>query len=157
MPADAVSARFIRFFLSPLSGPLAYIRSTGQQYIRTDFYPGPLDSAITIDFQMADISTAQQRLFGNKGAMNMQAYINGSLGWSWSYSNGGNWSSSGAFPGVLAAKDRTQVTVDGPNDIYRLVIAGTERYTCKLSTVIKNYPATCSNQSDNPINIMANA
>ena len=153
LPTDALTAKVLRAFLVA-DGCLAdFIQTDGRQYIVTDVYPDGRDTRVFIDFAMQDVTTVQQRLFGNKGDMNMQAYVNGSKGWSWSYSNAGNWTAA-TDPQTLATKDRTQVTLDGPGDAYTLVIKDVQKASVKLTAKTS---AACGNKSNNPLNIFANA
>lgn len=153
LPADALTAKVLRAFLVEDGCFTDYLQSDGRQFITTDVYPDGRDTKVFIDFAMQDVATGQQRLFGNKGDMNMQAYENGSKGWSWSYSNAGNWTAA-TDPQTLATKDRTQVTLDGPGDAYTLVINGVQKANVKLSA---KTTAACNNKSNNPLNIFANA
>ena len=97
LPPAALSAAYMRFFLVPDNQQLDYIESDGTQYIMTDFYPDASNTTIYADFYQKSATPVQQRVFGTHTGCGLvvQAYINGSSGWSWSYSNGGNWTSSG--------------------------------------------------------------
>ena len=136
LPPAALSAAYMRFFLVPDGQKLDYIESDGTQYIKTDFYPDASNTTISVDFYQKSASPTQQRVFGTHTGCGLvvQAYINGSSGWSWSYSNGGNWTSSGTWPGVLVTATRTQILLDGYNNKYTLTMGGTQKYTCALSS-----------------------
>ena len=126
----------MRFFLVPDGQKLDYIESDGTQYIKTDFYPDASNTTISVDFYQKSATPVQQRVFGTHTGCGLvvQAYINGSGGWSWSYSNNGNWTSSGTWPGVSVTATRTQILLDGYNDKYTLTMGGAQKYTCKLSS-----------------------
>ena len=136
LPPAALSAAYMRFFLVPDGQKLDYIESDGTQYIKTDFYPDASNTTISVDFYQKSATPVQQRVFGTHTGCGLvvQAYINGSGGWSWSYSNNGNWTSSGTWPGVSVTATRTQILLDGYNDKYTLTMGGTQKYTCKLSS-----------------------
>lgn len=136
LPPAALSAAYMRFFLVPDGQKLDYIESDGTQYIMTDFYPDASNTTIYADFYQKSATPVQQRVFGTHTGCGLvvQAYINGSSGWSWSYSNGGNWTSSGTWPGVLVTATRTQILLDGYNNKYTLTMNGTQKYTCALSS-----------------------
>jgi len=153
LPSDALSAQVIRVFLVADGCLSSFLQSDGSQYIETDVYPEARDTKVFIDFAMQDITTIQQRLFGNSGNLKMQAYINGSKGWSWSYSDAGNWTAA-TDPQTYATTDRTQVTLDGPGDNYKLVIAGVEKANYSLTGKIT---VTCTKKSNNPLLILADA
>ena len=136
LPPAALSAAYMRFFLVPDNQQLDYIESDGTQYIMTDFYPDASNTTIYADFYQKSATPVQQRVFGTHTGCGLvvQAYINGSGGWSWSYSNNGNWTSSGTWPGVSVTATRTQILLDGYNDKYTLTMGGAQKYTCKLSS-----------------------
>ena len=153
LPRDVLSAKTCRVFLVQDGCKAAYLQSDGTQYLVTDVYPTGWDTCAYADIALQDTTTVQQRIFGNNGTMNMQAYVNGSKGWSWSYSNGGNWTAA-TSPQTLVTTDRTQITLDGPNDHYKLVVGGVTKADYTLSSKIAN---AHGNTSDNPLNILANA
>ena len=140
LPKGAADAANLRAFLVPASYYASYLRGYGNRYIDTDYYPNK-DTTIFADFQMFDIKTAQQRVCGTPtsgSGLVVHIYMNGSLGWSWSFSHAGNWTSSGAFPGVLATLDRTTVLLDAYSSDnagqYVLTINGVQKYSCTLSS-----------------------
>ena len=136
LPPAALSAAYMRFFLVPDGQKLDYIESDGTQYIMTDFYPDASNTTIYADFYQKSATPVQQRVFGTHTGCGLvvQAYINGSGGWSWSYSNNGNWTSSGTWPGVSVTATRTQILLDGYNNRYTLTMDGVQKYTCALSS-----------------------
>ena len=157
LPPAALSAAYLRFFLVPDDQQLDWIETDGTQFIRTDFYPGPTDTTILADFLLKATTPVQQRVFGTPTGCGLvvQAYINGSGGWSWSYSNNGNWTSSGTWPGVLVQTVRTQVLLDGYNNKYTLTMDGVQKYTCTISSQVS--AANRTGTPSLPLNIFANA
>ena len=101
---------------------------------RPDYYPGPADTAITVDFQPKSVSPYQQRVFGTATGfgLTVHAYINGSGLWSWSYSNAGNWTTSG----IAVELKRTQILLDGYTDKYTLTIDGVQKKTMTISSQV---------------------
>ena len=153
LPPAALSAAYMRFFLVPDNQQLDYIETDGTQYIQTDYYPGPADTAITVDFQPKSVSPYQQRVFGTATGfgLTVHAYINGSGLWSWSYSNAGNWTTSG----INVELKRTQILLDGYTDKYTLTIDGVQKKTMTISGSVT--AANRTGTSTTPLNIAASA
>ena len=126
--------RAARFFLFPTGGtyPLAYIRSTGTQYIDTGVYPDP-HTAVSMTFLLDDMDTRQQRTFGvgdNTNGFVFASYVNGSGLWAWAAKDHfGNWASSGNMP----LHRRATITLDAHNQLYTLQQEGIADYTYKLT------------------------
>ncbi len=152
-PPAALSAAYMRFFLVPDNQQLDYIETDGTQYIQTDYYPGPADTAITVDFQPKSVSPYQQRVFGTATGfgLTVHAYINGSGLWSWSYSNAGNWTTSG----INVELKRTQILLDGYTDKYTLTIDGVQKKTMTISGSVT--AANRTGTATTPLNIAASA
>ena len=93
--------------LCPYSAELNHIESTGTQSINTGVYPNP-NTAIEIDFQFTDL-TAQQRLFGARGDLWFEIYINGSINYGFNYQNS---SSNSASSGVAVDTNRHTIRFD---------------------------------------------
>ena len=135
LPDDARQGRAARFFLFPTGGtyPLAYIRSTGTQYINTGIYPDP-HVAASMTFLLDDMDTRQQRTFGvgdNNGFV-FASYINGSGLWAWGAKDvTGNWTSTGNTP----LHRRATITIDVHNSLYTLQQEGVADYTGTLTNV----------------------
>ena len=153
LPPAALSAAYMRFFLVPDNQQLDYIETDGTQYIQTDYYPGPADTAITVDFQPKSVSPYQQRVFGTATGfgLTVHAYINGSGLWSWSYSNAGNWTTSG----INVELKRTQILLDGYNNQYTLTIDGVQKKTMTISGSVS--AANRTGTATTPLNIAASA
>ena len=153
LPPAALSAAYMRFFLVPDNQQLDYIETDGTQYIQTDYYPGPADTAITVDFQPKSVSPYQQRVFGTATGfgLTVHAYINGSGLWSWSYSNAGNWTTSG----INVELKRTQILLDGYNNQYTLTIDGVLKKTMTISGSVA--AADRTGTATTPLNIAASA
>ena len=134
LPDDARPGRSARFFLFPTGGtyPLAYIRSTGTQYIDTGVYPDP-HIAASMTFLLDDTESRQQRTFGvGKTDFTFASYINGSGLWAWgAKDDDGNWTSSGNLP----LHRRATITLDVHNSIYTLQQEGVTDYTYTLTNV----------------------
>ena len=136
LPDDARPGRAARFFLFPAGGtyPLAYIRSTGTQYIDTGVYPDP-HTAASMTFLLDDMDTRQQRTFGvgdNTNGFVFASYVNGSGLWAWAAKDHfGNWSSSGNMP----LHRRATITLDAHNQLYTLQQEGIADYTYTLTKV----------------------
>ncbi len=153
LPPAALAAAYVRFFLVPDNQQIACIETDGTQYIQTDFYPGPTDTTIFADFYPKSVTPYQQRVFGTSpvAGLAVQAYINSGGGWSWSYSNAGNWTSSG----IAVQTVRTQVLLDGLNNKYTLTMDGVEKKTMTISSIVA--AAKRTNVSRAPLNIFATA
>ena len=153
LPPAALSAAYMRLFLVPDNQQLDYIETDGTQYIQTDYYPGPADTAITVDFQPKSVSPYQQRVFGTATGfgLTVHAYINSGGQWSWSYSNAGNWTSSG----INVELKRTQILLDGYTDKYTLTIDGVQKKTMTISGSVT--AANRTGTSTTPLNIAASA
>ena len=136
LPDDARPGRAARFFLFPAGGsyPVAYIRSTGTQYIDTGVYPDP-HTAASMTFLLDDMVTRQQRTFGvgdNTNGFVFASYVNGSGLWAWAAKDHfGNWTSSGNMP----LHRRATITLDVHNDLYTLQQEGIADYTYQLTRV----------------------
>ncbi len=113
LPPSVASAAQARFFLMPASAAPAYIRSTGKQFIKTDFYPTPT-SKIVADYQWENTTTVQQRIFGTSSGLIVQHYINGSGGLSWNYANSERWTALNNTT-FQADKARAVFTLDAAN------------------------------------------
>lgn len=153
LPPAALSAAYVRFFLVPDTLPLDWIETDGTQYIQTDFYPGPTDTTIHADFHPKSVTPYQQRVFGTPTGfgLTVHAYINGSGNWSWSYSNAGNWTSSG----IAVQTVRTQILLDGLNNKYTLTMDGVEKKTMTISSAVS--AANRTGTPSLPLNIFASA
>ena len=136
LPPDARMGRAARFFLFPANGSYAvgYIRSTGTQYVNTGVYPDPT-IAVTAEFMMDDLYTKQQRPFGvGDNAFTIAAYINGSGYWAWAAKDdSGNWTSANQTP----VHKRTTITIDVPNDLYKVSVPGLPDYTKVMTSESK--------------------
>lgn len=153
LPLAALSAAYMRFFLVPDNQQLDYIETDGTQFIRTDYYPGPADTAIFVDFQPKSVTPYQQRVFGTTTGfgLTVHTYINGSGLWSWSYSNAGNWTTSG----IAVELKRTQILLDGYTDKYTLTIDGVQKKTMTISGSVT--AANRTGTSTTPLSIAAQA
>ena len=79
LPNDARRAAYARFFLfaGGASYPCAFIRGTGTQYFNTGYFATPKTS-IGVEFELEDLFTVQQIVFGSEGSTSIvRAYING--------------------------------------------------------------------------------
>ncbi len=148
LPPNAATAAQARFFLMPPSSAPAYIRSTGKQFIKTDFYPTP-KSKIVADYQWEDTKTVQQRIFGTSSGLIVQHYINGSGGLSWNYAGIQHWSAFGNDK-FKADKARAVITLDAANRRVTFVKDGVQAYETAMSG---QAPGTIS--STLPLNILA--
>ena len=153
LPPAALAAAYVRFFLVPDNQQIACIETDGTQYIRTDYYPGPTDTTIFADFLPKSITPLQQRVFGTATGfgLTVHAYINSGSQWSWSYSNAGNWTSSG----INVELKRTQILLDGYNNSYTLTIDGAVKKTMTISGSVA--AANRTGTSTTPLNIGASA
>lgn len=99
---------------------VAYIESTGTQYIDTEYKPTP-KTGVEVDFQFTDLTT-QQRVYGataaaGNGFINQQFYINGSSKWAYAFiDGGGNWISTG----IDADKNRHKLQFNIKDKKYKI-------------------------------------
>ena len=95
---------------------LRYIQSSGSlDYIDTGIYPDQ-NTTIEIDYQFTEIS-AQQRLFGARGDLWLEMYINANLKYAFNYKNT---SSNSKSTGVDVAAGRQVLKFDGYNKVITL-------------------------------------
>lgn len=95
---------------------VAYIVSTGAQYIDTGLYVTPY-TAVTMDMQCTTVNT-QTRLFSTEYGTGVRfgAYISGSRYWSYIYNNTGTYTNTGAGANTY----RHIITLDGYNQNFQV-------------------------------------
>lgn len=137
LPPGALGAKAVRFFVLSAGGsyPCAYIRSDGRQAIETGVLVGNRLS-VRVDIVPRCLDVVQQRAFGVNDWTNnfvQAAYINGAGQWAWSAKDHvGSWTSSGVNP----VQQRTQITLDVPNDLYSIAVEGRTVYTRAISSAV---------------------
>ena len=104
---------------------LNYIGATGTQYIDTGYY-AKSTTGIIVCFNFNDVTTLQQRLFGNTGDFQIQLYINSAGNWAYQYADttANNFNTGVAADTtrhVLRYNRSSKVTIDGT---YNAAISG---------------------------------
>ena len=150
LPPDAATAKCVRFFLTDTDEyDVTYLRSTGEQFIQTDFYPCGTNSAVVMDCDLISTTPLQQRFFGCAGDLYFQFYVSGASYYSWACRNAsGNWTASGK----KVAADRVKLTLDGFKDSIQVVV-GSSTTTKTISANVKS--ADRFNKASAPLNILA--
>ena len=153
LPNDARRAAYARFFLfeGGASYPCAFIRGTGTQYLNTGYFATPKTS-IGMEFELEDLFTVQQIVFGSEGSTSIvRAYINGNGLWAWAFIDGatGNWKSSD----VPFDHRRTLITLDGYNDLYSISVDGVAVHSEAISAAVADTKRTAT--CDVPIYLLA--
>lgn len=96
-----------------------WVQSDGTQYVDTGYRPTP-KTKIVADFAYVDVTTLQQRVFGESGGnagITFSSYINGGGNYAWAVQNhDGNWQSTD----VKATADRRRITLDCPASLATL-------------------------------------
>ena len=125
LPANARKGAVARFFLFPTGGtyPISYLVTSGAQAIDTGIVPDPT-LKISAEFELEDVQTQQQCVFSViANPCTVSAYINSSAYWAWAFKDDdGNWVSTGIDPEPW----RTVITLDGPNNLGSIAMAGKE-------------------------------
>ncbi len=134
LPANARKGAVARFFLFPTGGtyPISYLVTSGAQAIDTGIVPDP-SLKISAEFELEDVQTLQQRAFGvdDYNPCTVVAYINNACFWAWAFKDDtGNWSSTNIDPEPW----RTVITLDGPNNLASVAIAGRETRKFTINT-----------------------
>ena len=134
LPANARKGAVARFFLFPTGGtyPISYLVTSGAQAIDTGIVPDP-SLKISAEFELEDVQTLQQRAFGvdDYNPCTVVAYINNACFWAWAFKDDtGNWSSTNIDPEPW----RTVITLDGPNNLGSIAIAGRETRRFDITT-----------------------
>lgn len=130
----------------------AYVELDGTDYIQTNYLP-LTNTCVEIDFMLLD-TTAQQFLVeagggGDKDDLVARIYVNGSKGFSWSFSNKGNFNTfinDGTAQTPAAVGRRMQAMIDGHNRMTRLMSEGVTLVEKEMPTTVTTTASAISAQ-----------
>ena len=147
LPQTARQAPYARlFFLSTdATGPLEYVRTTGEQYFDTEYYPdGGTSVSVTFEIDEFETNRNQVRPFGTRCSdpnltnLTLDVYINGSDywgggKWAWGCRNGtGNWKDTGLLVDLHSV--RYTLTLDNYQSEFR--VQGPTNFIQDLSATV---------------------